>query len=274
MSAINAVICDLDGTLVRTGNVVLPEDIEMLRAVRGRGIRTTLITGRPSRCLWDMPADLWPLFTTILTSNGASCYTGGKLDVIAPLDRSRGLRFAEKLRAADPTVAFATEFDSTFGYEPDYAWWPATDTDPAALCGGIRELFGYRSPATKLLCRSAVLDAGELARAAEAVDPEITVTYSCRPCEGGPVEVMAPHASKGRAAHRDLEAARIDPRTAVAFGDRHNDVSMLATVGCGIAVGEAIDPELAAFDSARSVGHWLAANQKSWCGTTSGEVNR
>ncbi|WP_164545022.1 HAD family hydrolase [Antribacter gilvus] len=273
MRVINAVVCDLDGTLVRTGNVVLSEDVDMLRAVRAQGIRTLLITGRPSRCLWDMPAELWPLFTTIFTSNGASCFTAGQLNIVAPLDADRGLRFAVKLRAIDPTVVFATEFENTFGHEPKYAWWPATDTDPAALCGGIDDLFGYRSLVTKLLCRSAVLNARELARVAEAVDPGVTVTYSCRPSEGGPVEVMAPSASKGHAVHRDLDFAGIDPRTAVAFGDRYNDFPMLDTVGRGIAIGVSIDPQLSAFESALSVGQWLAANQKSWSKTDTNGVN-
>jgi HAD superfamily hydrolase (TIGR01484 family) len=271
---IRAIVCDLDGTLVRPDNVVLPKDVEMLRAARDRGVRITLITGRPPRCLSDLPADLWRIFTQIFTSNGASSFLDGKLDIIAPVDVNQGLAFAAMLREADPTVAFAAEFDTTFGYEPKYAYWPATDADPGATCAEVGELLRLGNPVTKLLCRSGRFDAGELARTAEAVDPGVTITYSCRPGENGPVGVLAPCASKGRAAHRDLRRARIDPQTAVAFGDRHNDVSMLMMVGLGIVIGEGVDPVLEGFESTTSVGRWLTENQGSWRGAmATNEVN-
>lgn len=262
--AINAVLCDLDGTLVRAGNTVLAEDVEMLRAVRDNDVRTTLVTGRPSRCLSDMPAELRPLFTAVFTSNGAASYTGGRVEIIAPLETSQSLTFAKLLRQADPTVAFAVEFETTFGYEPGYAWWPATDTDPGAVRAGIESLLNDSRPITKLLCRSGRLSAAELARTAEALDDAISVTYSCPPSENGPVEVMSSYASKGQAALRDLGCARIDPRSAVAFGDRHNDLAMLVAVGRGVVIGEVVEPGLVGFVSAKSVGHWLAENQDSW----------
>ena len=265
MRAIRAVVCDLDGTLVRTGNVVLDEDVEALRDVRGCGVRTVLITGRPSRALSDVPAELLSLFAKVFTSNGASSVTDGRVEIIAALDQERGFEFATALRASDPTVAFATEFETTFGYEQGYAWWPATDTDPGAVCADVGELFHLGRPTTRMLCRSAMYSAAELARMAEAVDPCLTVTYSCRPDEGGPVEVLAPRASKGGAVRQDLLRVDIDPLTAVAFGDRHNDLSMLAAVGHGVAIGDDIDPRLAAFPSAASVGRWLAEHRDAWC---------
>lgn len=274
MRAVRAVICDLDGTLVRTGNVVLDEDVEMLREVRGCGVRTTLITGRPSRALSDVPAGLLSLFTTVFTSNGASVVTDGRVQIIAPLDPGQGLEFATALRAADPTVAFATEFETTFGYEQGYAWWPATDTDPGAVCADIGDLFHLGRPATRLLCRSGTRSAAELARTAESIDFRLTVTYSCRPDEGGPVEVLAPHASKGRAARQDLRRVNVDPLEAVAFGDRHNDLSMLSAVALVVAIGDDTDPRLAAFPSARSVGRWLAEHRDSWCPRDDGRHDR
>jgi hydroxymethylpyrimidine pyrophosphatase-like HAD family hydrolase len=263
---IRVLFCDLDGTLVRPGNRVLDEDVGMLREATGCGVRLVFVTGRPSRCLADLPAAVTELSCEVVTSNGASEVVEGGTRVLAPLDGRLVRDFAEALRAADPKVSFATEFESAFGYEPGYAWWPATDTGADAVCADISDLTGGSLPITKLLCRSGDLDAGRLALTAEALGFDATVTYSCRPEEGGPVEVLSPRASKGHAVRRILDEAGIAPAAAVAFGDRSNDIPMLASVGAGVVIGAPSEPRLAAFESAASVGTWLAAHQERWRG--------
>ncbi|MFD3587354.1 HAD family hydrolase [Streptomyces sp. NPDC058683] len=268
---IRAVFCDLDGTLVRPGNLVLDEDLDMLHGVTSCGVRLVFVTGRPSRCLADLPAAVRELSHEVITSNGASEVVDGRTRVLAPLEGHQVRDFSEALRKADPEVSFATEFESAFGYEPGYAWWPATDTGADAVCAEIPDLAGSALPVTKLLCRSGDLSAGDLARSAEALGFDVTVTYSCRPEEGGPVEVLAPLASKGHAVRRILEEADIEPAAAVAFGDRPNDISMLDSVGAGVVIGVPSEPRLSVFESAASVGTWLARHQERWRGRLGSE---
>ncbi|MHC3472657.1 HAD-IIB family hydrolase [Streptomyces sp. 7R007] len=263
---IRILFCDLDGTLVRPGNRVLDEDIGQLREAIACGVRLVFVTGRPSRCLADLPPAVTELSREVVTSNGASEVVEGATRLLAPLDGRWVRDFAEALRAADPKVSFATEFETAFGFEPGYAWWPATDTGADSVCADISDLTGGSLPITKLLCRSTGLDAGRLARTAEALGFDATVTYSCRPGEGGPVEVLSPHASKGNAVGRILDEAGIAPAAAVAFGDRSNDIPMLASVGAGVVIGAPSEPRLAVFESAASVGTWLAAHQERWRG--------
>ncbi|MEV6537100.1 HAD hydrolase family protein [Streptomyces sp. NPDC051639] len=119
-------------------------------------------------------------------------------------------------------------------------------------------------PNTKVLCRSSHLNAGDLAQRAEELGFDVTVTYSCRPQEGGPVEVLSPLASKGHAVRRILTEAGIDLTETVAFGDRTNDIPMLDIVGDGIVIGHPAEPRLSRFASAPSVGAWLQAHRDRW----------
>ncbi|MGW2959454.1 HAD hydrolase family protein [Streptomyces sp. NPDC001220] len=261
---IRAIFCDLDGTLVRPGGRVLDEDIDLLRKVTSGGVRLVFVTGRPSRCLSDLPAAVEKLSRHVVTSNGASEVVDGGMRIVAALDGQRVRDFSEALRRADPKVSFATEFESAFGYEPGYAWWPATDTGADGFCADIADLTGSTLPITKLLCRSGDLNAGELARKAEALGFAATITYSCRPEEGGPVEVLSPLASKGHAVRRLLREAGLTPAEAVAFGDRANDIPMLESVGEAVVIGAPTEPRLSGFASATSVGKWLAAHYERW----------
>jgi HAD superfamily hydrolase (TIGR01484 family) len=261
---IRIVFCDLDGTLVRPGNRILEEDIDMLREMTGCGVRLFFVTGRPSRCLSDLPLAVKELPCEIITSNGASEVVDGRTRIIAPLEGRQVREFSEALRRADSRVSFAAEFESAFGYESGYAWWPATDTGADAVCAEISDLAGSALSITKLLCRSGHLNAGTLAGRAETLGFDLTITYSCGPEEGGPVEVLAPLASKGHAVRRVLKEADIAPDAAVAFGDRTNDISMLDSVGNGVVIGTPSEPRLSVFESAASVGKWLAAHQERW----------
>lgn len=261
---IRAIFCDLDGTLVRPGGLVLDEDIDLLRQVTSGGARLVFVTGRPSRCLSDLPAAVEELSGHVVTSNGASEVVDGGTRILAALDGQRVRDVSEALRRVDPKVNFATEFESAFGYEPGYAWWPATDTGADGFCADIADLTGSALPITKLLCRSGDLNAGDLARKAEALGFGVTVTYSCRPEEGGPVEVLSPLASKGLAVRRILHEAGLTPAEAVAFGDRTNDIPMLESVGEAVVIGAPAEPRLSVFASAASVGKWLATHDERW----------
>ncbi|MFK0157304.1 HAD family hydrolase [Streptomyces sp. NPDC090493] len=261
---ISAIFCDLDGTLVRPGGFVLDEDIDLLRQATSGGARLVFVTGRPSRCLSDLPSAVEQLSRHVVTSNGASETVDGGLRILATLDRERVRDFCRALRRADPMVSFATEFESAFGYEPGYAWWPATDTGADGFCADIPDLVGSALPITKLLCRSGELNARDLARTAEALGFGVTVTYSCGPEEGGPVEVLSPLASKGHAVRRILQEADLTPADAVAFGDRANDIPMLESVGEAVVIGTPAEPGLSVFSSAASVGTWLAAHDHRW----------
>jgi hypothetical protein len=64
----------------------------------------------------------------------------GRTQILAALDGQRVREFSEALRDVVQKVSFATEFESAFGYEPGYAWWPATDTGVGGFCAGIPDL--------------------------------------------------------------------------------------------------------------------------------------
>ncbi|MFF4307880.1 HAD family hydrolase [Streptomyces sp. NPDC001601] len=262
---IRAIFCDLDGTLVRPGGVVLDEDIDLLRQVTSTGARLVFVTGRPSRCLSDLPTAVRELSRRVVTSNGASEVVDGTTRILAPLNGQTVRDFSAALRKAVPEVHFATEFESAFGFEPGYAWWPATDTGADGFTAKIPHLTSNGLTITKLLCRSGALNARRLAREAQALGFGVTITYSCRPEEGGPVEVMSPHASKGLAVRRILQEADLTPFDAVAFGDRANDIPMLEAVGEAVVIGVPTEPRLSVFESATSVGKWLATHDERWC---------
>jgi hydroxymethylpyrimidine pyrophosphatase-like HAD family hydrolase len=52
-------------------------------------------------------------------------------------------------------------------------------------------------------------------------------------------DLVAADGGKGNGIRKILEYYHLDPSQAMAFGDNHNDMEMLQTVGTGVAMGNA-----------------------------------
>ncbi len=258
---IQALACDLDGTLVPTGGRIAPSDVAALVEAGRLGVRRVLVTGRPSRCLDDVP-DVVALFERTYACNGAEAVApDGRVMVRHALTAAQALDVTTHIRRLLPDAAFAVEYGTHFSYEPRYSYWPATDRWPDSVEAPIFSLLTGSGPLLKLLVKTD-LPTAELVRLILAAFPRLTVTHSNPQGVPGPVEILAGGATKANVVREFADSAGIGLGDFAAFGDRLNDLPMLRIVGHPVAVGAADQPDLAAFEQvatapADGVGGWL-----------------
>ena len=239
---IRMIALDVDGTLLTSRGELTTETARAIRAAREKGVRVVLSTGRSVQeavwltglagcdnravCLggaavadmadgrhirrWDIPDGLAASVLDILRGQPLACMVfAGEVNLLD----ARSARFYRE------TYPFPAYLDATVETQ-DVARW-------------LRE---HRQPLTKIHAEGApelfppLLD--KLAKL-----PGLTLTRS------GPdnFEVLAAGADKGRALRLLGEEWGISPEETAAIGDSDNDLAMLRSVGCPVAMGNASD---------------------------------
>ncbi len=243
--AIRLVATDLDGTLLREDRTVSERTRRALAAAQAAGITVALVTGRPPRFVQPLAEELG-LTGAAVCCNGAIVYdlaSGGLLEH-SPLASATAIAVAERLRAAEPGVAFAIERGLRYGCEPGYLAMgggferPADDevADVLTLCA---------QPVTKLIARHPELSGPSYYPHAREIAGDLAmVTIS------GPrfIEIAALGVDKAATLGRFCARLGITPAQVIAFGDMPNDAPMLRWAGRGVAVANAHPEALAAAD--------------------------
>lgn len=221
---------DLDGTLLNPKTqAISPNHAAALAALRQRGIKTCLVTGRSAGSLPEFEN---VVFDALALSNGALCYTKEKTiysDPVAPQDVQRIIRNADALglsvSVAGKDGMSANRFTEDMSGYYALAGLELTvdpDFDRAS-----------REPVYKVMvgCREAHHEA--LLRGTSTVKLAISWDRA--------VDIVPKTAGKGAGiqgilAHFGLEACQ-----AIAFGDSYNDLEMFRSVGHSVAMGNAVE---------------------------------
>lgn len=245
------VVSDVDGTLIGHDEHVSRRTREAVRAVVASGTPFVLATGRPPR--WIPPVvdglDYAPL---AVCANGAVIYDSATdrvlhaatlgvddlawlADLAARVLPGSGLA-AERVGESAHDAA-TPQFVSEPGYE--HAWLNPDNTE---LSG--EELLA--APAVKLLIR---LPGTTSQSMAEALAPHVLgradLTFST---DNGLVELSASGITKASGLSYIAEQLKVDPTSAIAFGDMPNDIPMLSLSGLGVAMENAHPDAKAAAD--------------------------
>ncbi|MHB8342458.1 MAG: HAD family hydrolase [Mycobacteriales bacterium] len=239
------VATDVDGTLLRRDGRVSERSRRSLEAVRRCAVPLVLVTGRPPRWMAAV-VEATGHRGMAICGNGAQVLdvaTGAVLESRL-LATEPALAFAQALRAAEPSTAFAVEgADGRFGHEPAYRpRWPAPD----AMVGGVAELLAA-GPVVKLLARHRELDADALLARAVAAAAQLPVTLTHSSVEGL-LEVAGEGVTKATGLARLAAEQGIPASAVLAFGDMPNDVSMLRWAGHGVAMANGHPLAIAAAD--------------------------
>lgn len=259
---IQAIACDLDGTLMDSTGRIDSQDVEGLRAAAALGLPLALITGRPSRCLADV-RHVTSLFHRVYACNGAERLDsrGNRIQMTPlPLDRASGV--ISSARAMFPGCAFAVEFGLLFGFEAEYSHWPATDNDPNAITGNIESVLTHGHDIAKLLLKVPGVKARDVVEALVNLGLDVSVTHSNLHDSEGPVEIAHQTSTKGDALQDFARDFAVSLAHTAVFGDRANDVAMLNIAGHPVAVRANGESELSQFEQveesgATGVGGWL-----------------
>lgn len=231
---------DLDGTLLRAGDIVSDRSRAALARATGAGARHVVATGRPVPQVLPLLADLGYQGLAVC-GQGAQVYdtVAGAMISSLGLDRDLAETAVGKIEAEVGAVHLAVNQCAADGLtlaERDYRL--PHPTLPATRVEGRAGL--WAEPINKVLVRHPVLSDEELVEAArDVVGDLVTVTMA------GPdtVELQPFGVTKATGLAVAAEWLGLAPGDAIAFGDMPNDIPMFDWAAHGVAMANA-HPEL------------------------------
>ena len=228
MADIRIAFFDIDGTLVdpATGRIS-PNTMKALTGLQQRGIKICVATGRPSVCFPDFGAVRFDVFCAF---NGSLCYTDREIIhrvPISPGDVQRVLQNAAQI--GRPVSVAVRDRLVANGWDEDLAGYYRLAGQELTVADDFEAVLEADVYQIMLGCR--LPDHPAIIRGTEGV----LITYSWDRA----ADVIPAGSGKARAIGKILEYFRLDASQALAFGDGHNDMEMLQTVGTGVAMGNA-----------------------------------
>ena len=230
------VATDLDGTLLTSQQTVTERCRASLAGVQRAGGVVVLITGRPSRTVLPLAAELG-ISGHIICSNGAAIHrlSDGGAENLRSLSPAVLRRTLPRLRQRIPDIAFALEWGYGMQAETAYRAAPEHVND-------VLDVLGEDHPILKVMARAASLAPAELARRINDIcGQELHASTSGAPF----AEIAAQGVNKSAALAHLCGVLDIEAAEALAFGDAPNDLPLLSWAGRGVAVANAV-PEVQA----------------------------
>lgn len=232
---IRAAFFDLDGTLLNTSGVSTPAVHEALAALRARGIRTFVSTGRSPYEINTNHMLEGMEFDAIVSMNGQYCYSGSHVIHKRLFDQEDLLRLLELQAQTTLPCAFVEQDDMYLNFI-DHRVLEA-QSDFHTLPPPVQDI-------SHILEREILMVSVYLTQEQEAqvLAPNLrnSVFYRWNPSA---VDIMPKGVSKQTGIDAVLAAYGLDRASVIAFGDGGNDIEMLECAGIGVAMGNCI-PEL------------------------------
>lgn len=237
MKSIKIVFFDIDGTLIdMKTKKISPRTLQMLRQLRGNGIRICLATGRTPV---TVPKFEGVEFDAHLLVNGSLCCSGETVIFSNPIPAADVRRIIDNAAALGRPVSIATKDRVTAnGYDDDLAQYYSFASIPLEVTDDFDEVARQEVYQIMLGCRkedhTALLNGVSGAQITGWWDRAVDII----PNGGG----------KGQGVEKILEYYHLSREEALAFGDGNNDIEMLQAVGTGVAMENA-SPQLKAVAS-------------------------
>jgi Cof subfamily protein (haloacid dehalogenase superfamily) len=257
--AYDALLLDLDGTLVTDQDELVPRNVEALRAAAARGVRVVVVTGRSELATIPVLEEL-ALDTPAVVFNGAGVWSQAER------------RLVEERVLSDRTLARAVAFGREHGLLTvamcagiKYALRPRGEVERLALrdMTGVTFVEAERwppSPPGRVIRVTFFSEAHEtsadFALAVErALDQPVYLTHfplrvlaHHRNSALDVVDIHPPCRGKGEALRVVQETWGIPPERMVAVGDATNDLPMFERAGLAVAMSSGMPEAIAAAD--------------------------
>jgi Cof subfamily protein (haloacid dehalogenase superfamily) len=238
---------DLDGTLLTPGptKIITPRAYRALHQVAARGVIIVIATGQRLPVLQDICKGL-PLVAPQISDNGATTVDihTGRIVHSKPIPRRLILPTLETLRSLGLfRVYYSPERVYVDRGTPGAREWYRPPVPPVIEVDDVTSL--HRLSCIRL---GAVGEAGTLRAKRQELKGRFADRLNVTQSASFLLDILHPQASKGSALQSITEELGISPQEVVAFGDNHNDISMLQFAGLGIAMGNATGEAQAAAD--------------------------
>ncbi|MCL2235031.1 MAG: HAD family hydrolase [Defluviitaleaceae bacterium] len=227
---VKMIVCDLDGTLLRTDKTVSDFTLEALEKCRQQGIIFAVATARSISGA--------RLFTNYMTpdalvyNGGAGATVGGNRIFENPMPRDLVSALINSLLSVG-SLNFSTENDEGYFYHGTRAQY-ADYLEGLGLKVAEIDPNGYIPPKHKL---TAVIGQDKVPQILTDHPELAALTYS----DTGQVRFALKNATKWHGVLAVAKHFSVNTAQIAAFGDDYNDIDMLQNCGMGIAMGNAID---------------------------------
>ncbi len=237
---------DLDGTLLTPQKTILPESLDALNKARQAGAKVVIVTGRHHVAIHPFYQAL-SLDTPAICCNGALLYDYNEKRVISadPLQPGQATQLVDLLdRYNVHSLMYAD--DAMFYKEPTghiirtENWAKSLPESQRPVFKQVRSL---REAAYEVagIWKFALTDTDtvKLHKFSQIVERELGLT--CEWSWHDQVDIAQLGNSKGKRLAQWVESQGLSMNQVIAFGDNHNDLSMLKNAGLGVAMGNAVD---------------------------------
>ncbi|HXP95531.1 MAG TPA: pyridoxal phosphatase [Telmatospirillum sp.] len=251
--AFKLIALDLDGTLLNSQRTIWPESVRALDQARQKGIQVVIVTGRHHVTTYPYH-HLLALDTPAICCNGTYVYDFRTRSALAtnPLEKEQVSAILAVARRYDLQCSVYAENAVAFEVETERVRrlrdWAESVALPVRPTIHMVKTFEHFLETETIIWKIEVSHAEQqvLRTATEALSA--TMALSCDFSWHNMVDIVRLGNSKGG---RLIEWARsqgFEPSEVIAFGDNHNDISMLAQAGMGIAMGNSDETVKAAAD--------------------------
>lgn len=232
---IRAMVFDLDRTLLRNDRTISAYTKSVLDRCREKGIYSIIATARPPRAIGVYEEMIRP--NASVTMNGASLRMNGREMRSVSMGAQTARELIQKIDRLLPGRPWSLE--ATSGLYANFDTSTVWDGLPAPM---VNIDTVPDEPAYKVLV--GLTEAGD-ADVLRSIVPEDTYLEIA---EGALGMMIHKDATKLQGVLSALDALGVDKEEAVSFGDDLADIEMLKALGCGVAVGNALDSVKAAAD--------------------------
>lgn len=238
-----AIAFDLDGTLLNSKGQILDSSKQAIQAARNKGIKIILVTGRHHTAAKPYYYEL-NLDTPMICCNGTYIYQPQTDEVLI----SNPLSFAQ----AEKIINIAEQYGihllmysrNSMNYMQlnphmeKFAKW--VQSCPENVRPDLKQVDNFRHLLTdsETIWKFVISHTDRLVmnKAVAELSPD---EFSCEWSWIDRIDIANNGNTKGGRLLELLERWQIEPQRVIAFGDNHNDTSMLTAVGLGVAMGNA-----------------------------------
>ncbi|MDF7669904.1 pyridoxal phosphatase [Orbaceae bacterium ESL0721] len=239
-----AVAFDMDGTLLGSNRLILPETVAAIEKIQAAGIKVILVSGRHHSVINPYYYQL-KLTTPVICCNGAYLYDFNKQCYFDanPLTKSQAKKLLKLVNDYSIHTLIYTDKDMTYEVLDDHleglfkwiASLPQFLQPEIKKVASFEKLIDQADAIFKFATSSHNIPALKAFSDAVIADGD----FSCEWSWSNRADVALKGNTKGHGLAHWAKNEGVELSEIVAFGDSYNDISMLKAAGLGIAMGNA-----------------------------------